>query len=386
MPVLTFYRFEEKKIFSKDEIRTLVKKRSDFEHKVLARGSTPVDYARYAAWEISLEHLRQQRCKRLKIKGDMDHSGQARIFQIFDRGTKKHPGDVALWMSFLECARKAKATKKFKTVLTAAIRLQPTRSEFWLYAARWTLETDADMAGARSYMQRGTRFCTRSKDLWIEYCKLEMIYLLKIALRRIALGLDVDHTIEAPVEAPTEEEAFDPSVDVLEFSDLKTHSLKQNMVAKVEVDSEATKDPMNTPFLQGAIPLAIFDAACQQPFFNAAAAADFFDMFSMFNQVKYLPKILQHVVDKVAELYPLDTSTCNCYIRQPLVSMNPMSPEFPLALGESLSRLKDSMEKVKERDRTDLVNKTKAWIRPILALEDLDHGIRTVLEHTCRKL
>src|SRR5690349_9122700 len=60
-----------------DEIRTLVKKRSDFEHKVLARGSQPVDFARYAAWEISLEHLRQKRYKRLRIKGSSVHSGQA---------------------------------------------------------------------------------------------------------------------------------------------------------------------------------------------------------------------------------------------------------------------------------------------------------------------
>ncbi|KFX96786.1 hypothetical protein V490_03140 [Pseudogymnoascus sp. VKM F-3557] len=33
--------FEEKKIFTKDEIRSLVKKRSDFEHLLLARGCPP---------------------------------------------------------------------------------------------------------------------------------------------------------------------------------------------------------------------------------------------------------------------------------------------------------------------------------------------------------
>jgi U3 small nucleolar RNA-associated protein 6 len=363
----------------------LVKKRSDFEHRVFARGSKAVDFARYAAWEISLETLRQKRCKRLRIKGEMDHSGQARIFDIFDRGTKKHPGDVALWMSFLECARKAKATKKFKTVLTAAIRLQPTKSEFWLYAARWALETDADMGGARSYMQRGTRFCIRSKDLWIEYAKLEMIYLAKIAMRRQILGLDIDRTIEEPEET-VEDMAFDPSADEITFSDVKMHSLKPSMIEKVEVDAEAAKDPINTPALQGAIPLAIFDAARKQPFFNASAAADFFNMFTVFTQVRCLPKILRHVLDSMRESYPIDPSTCNCYIRQPVVGVNLASPEFPLALGTSLERLKEELGRVKERDRAALVIKTKAWIGSVLAVENLDHGIRTVLEHTIRKL
>merc|ERR1711977_166064 len=80
--------FKEKKIFSEDEIRTLVKKRSDFEHKVLARGSKPVDFARYAAWEIGLEKLRNKRCKRMKIKGSTTHTGQARIFKSSTEGLR----------------------------------------------------------------------------------------------------------------------------------------------------------------------------------------------------------------------------------------------------------------------------------------------------------
>ena len=232
-------------------------------------------------------------------------------------------------------------------------------------------------------MQRGTRFCTRSKDLWIEYAKLEMIYLAKIAMRRRILGLDVDETAEAEEVKEAEDTGFDPSLDVIEF---KTHSLRPSMIERVAVDSEAAQDPINSPALQGAIPLAIFDAAQGQPFFNAAAAADFFDMFTAFTLVRCLPKILQHVLDRMAEIYPADPSTLTCYVRQPLISLDAMSAEFPLALGTSLERLKESFEKVKERDKPVLVSKTKAWIEPILAVKELDYGIRTVLEHTIRKL
>lgn len=364
-----------------------MKKRSDFEHKIIARGTSPIDFAKYAAWEINLEHLRQTRCKRLRIKLTSTISGQPRIFSIFDRGTKKHPGDVALWMSYLEYVRKAKATKKFQTVLTAAIRLHPTKSELWLYAARWALETDSDMSEARSYMQRGTRFCTTSRDLWIEYAKLEMIYLLKIAMRRKILGLDVDtSTAEASEESGegTQDNGFESSADVIALTDFKTNTLKPSMIEGVKVDSEAQKDPMTTPALNGAIPLAIFDASRKQPFFCASAAEDFFDMFAGFNQVRCTPTLLQHVVDSMVESYSTDPCTFSCYIRQPCVSIEPMSADFPMALGSALDRLKEGMERTK--DKEELSKKMVTWIEPILALDDLDPGIRTVLNHTVRKL
>ncbi|TGO44394.1 hypothetical protein BOTNAR_0833g00020 [Botryotinia narcissicola] len=370
---------EQKKIFTKDEIKTLVKKRSDFEHRVLVRGSKAVDFARYAAWEMSLEQLRQKRCKRMRIKGSSSHAGQARVFGIFDRGVKKHAGDVALWM-------KAKATKKFKTVLTAAIRLHPTKPELWLYAAKWALELDADMNEARSYMQRGTRFCTRSKDLWIEYAKLEMIYLAKIAIRRRILGLDVDRTIEAPkeIEETPEESRFTTSQDMIAIPDFKDNTMQPSMMARVGVDSEAAKDPMTTPALNGAIPLAIFDVAKKQAFYSSVAAEGFFDMFAAFTQVKCLPKILQHVLDSMLESYPKDPATCNCYIRQPLIGIDHTSPEFAVAIGSALNRLKESLENT--NDKTQLSLKTRAWIEAIIALPELDSGIQTDLQHTLRKL
>lgn len=335
---------------------------------------------------MNLEQLRQTRCKRLKIKVTSTISGQPRIFSIFDRGTKKHPGDLALWMSYLEYARKAKATKKFKTILTASIRLHPTKSELWLYAARWALEADSDIGEARSFMQRGTRFCTTTRDLWIEYAKLEMIYLLKIALRRKILGLDVDSSTVAEDEVGEagRETGFENAADMISLTDFKTNTLKPSMIEGVKVDSEAQKNPMTTPALNGAVPLAIFDAGRKQPFFCASAAEDFFFMFTKFTQVRCMPALLQHVLDSMTEAYPADPCTLYCFIRQPCVGIAPTSADFPGALGSSLDRLKEGMMKTK--GKAELSKKVRAWIEPIFAAEDLDPSIRTVLSYTVRKL
>jgi len=53
--------YERKKIFTTDEIRAIAKKRSDFEHKINARGSSTTDFARYAEFEINVDALRRKR-------------------------------------------------------------------------------------------------------------------------------------------------------------------------------------------------------------------------------------------------------------------------------------------------------------------------------------
>lgn len=288
-------------------------------------------------------------------------------------------------MSYLQYTRDVKANKKFKTVLTAAIRLHCTKPVLWLYAAKYTLEMESDMNGARSYMQRGTRFCTQTKDLWVEYAKLEMIYLQRIALRRRILGLDVDRSAQPAIEEAEEnDKAFTDSADVVAIPDFKAAALKSSMYKGIKVDGEAAQDPATTPALQGAIPIAIFEAARKQQFYTPAAAEAFFDMFVVFVDVPCQAKVLQHVLDTIRSESPKDCATCSCYIKEPLVGVDYKSPTFPGALGRALETMKEMMEVT--NDKEGLSKKTLAWIEPILAVEDLDPGIKTVLTHTARKL
>ncbi|KFY37907.1 hypothetical protein V494_04592, partial [Pseudogymnoascus sp. VKM F-4513 (FW-928)] len=368
-----------------DEIRSLVKKRSDFEHLLLARGCPPPTFARYAAWEANLERLRATRCTRQRIKSSSSHAGQARVLSIFSRGTRKHPGDLGLWMTYLEYARTAGATSKFKVILTSALRLHCTVPGLWVYAARCALE-ESDMGEARSFLQRGARFCNQGPELWVQYAKVEMIFLAKIAARRRVLGLDrpAVEALEGTEKEVEEEEAKGFEGDEIKFPEFKAQSLGQSAMEGVKVDGEAKQDPMNTPALQGAIPLAIFDDAAKQAFFNAEAAQHFFDMFALFMQVGCQDKVLQHVLDVMMERFPTEAATWDCYVRMPLVGVSPLTAEFPGRLAVALGRLTEGKEKV--RVKALLAKKTAGWVEKVLVMEGLDEGVKTVLEVTLRKL
>ncbi|EON98463.1 putative u3 small nucleolar rna-associated protein 6 protein [Phaeoacremonium minimum UCRPA7] len=378
--------FEEKEIFSKDEIRTLVQKRSEFEHIVLGPGSKPADFQAYIAWELSLEALRAKRCRRLKIKHATSHAGQAKVFNIYERAVFRHPGSVTLWRQYLDYAADVKATRRWRKIVTRALRLHPMDAGLWAMAARRAAR-NGDMDNARSLFMRGCRFCNTEPVLWIEYARSEMEWLGRMEGKKGTKALAAARSAETEEEDDiirlnddSEDEDDDDGDDVL-IPDLAAADGKK---AKKVFNEEAVKKLEKSPALDGAIPRAIFEVSKKQPFFGPEAAEAFFNLFSLFTDVGAQAKLIQFVLDSMAEMYPNHAATCSCLVRHPLVGVDVSTAAFPKALRESLARIKVQTEATEDREL--FTAKTVGWIDPILAKEDLDSALRTVLEHTKRKL
>ncbi|KAK4120540.1 hypothetical protein N657DRAFT_625106 [Parathielavia appendiculata] len=391
--------FEEKEIFSKDEIRSLVTKRSDYEHLILSPGTKPSDFLSYVAWERSLDRLRAKRCRRLKIRNSSSssssHASQARTFGIFERAVTKHPGSIPLWRAYLDFAAEVKATKRWRRICTRALRLHPTEPGLWAMAGRRAAQS-GDMERARAHFLRGCRFCVGGEGgtLWVEYARCEMEWLGRVEAKKsgkgVRKGVDPLEAIKA-TEAVQEgdivmfdeedEESGEEGELVLPDPDVQGQGAK----ARPKVfDDGTTKKMEQSPALSGAIPMAIFDIARKQPFFGPAAAEKFFDVFAGFSNVSSQERIVEHVLEAMKELFPNHPCTCSCQIRRPLIGVDVMTAAFPKALRESLARLNDGMERTD--DKKALASKMVAWIDMILETEGLDAAIKTVLEHTKRSL
>ncbi|KAK6213209.1 U3 snoRNP protein [Colletotrichum tabaci] len=381
--------WEEKEIFTKDEIRTIVQKRSDFEHRILAPRSKPDDFSAYAKWEHSLETLRAKRCKRMKIGHVVSqHTSQARVLAIYERAVSRHPGRKDLWLEYLAYTADVKATKRWRRTMAAALRMMPTDADLWVFAGRRSA-SNGDMGGARGYFMRGCRFCTTEGTLWIEYARCEMEWLAKMEAKKGGAGKK-----KAEQENPLAGEKMDDD-DEIKFHDqdddddeqdeddaLRLPVPAKDKAALNEEDSRALK---NNPALDGAIPTAIFDISRKQPFFSSETAERFFDMFAAFaSKVSSAAKIVAHVVDAMREQDAAHPAAWNCHIRLPLVGVSPDTPQFPLGLREVLSRLGRGLDETSDGEA--LRSKSLVWIELILLVKDLDEGIRAVLEHTKDKL
>ncbi|KAG6243653.1 hypothetical protein E4U25_000091 [Claviceps purpurea] len=374
--------WEEKEIFTKDEIRTIVQKRNEHEHRVLCPGNSPSEWSAYAKWEQSLEALRSKRCKRLKIQHlNSAHAGQARVMSIYDRSVNKHPGSSELWREYLNYTASVKAAKRWRKTMTGALRMMPHDADLWIMAGRRSAR-NGDMASARGFFMRGCRFCNKDCRLWVEYAKSEMEWLVKVDKRKEVKGVDA---LRPDRVEEDDELRIVGSDDDDEEEDVDSSSLPEpsKVQAKV-IDKRAAEQLKSNPAIDGAIPMAIFDISRKQAFFTPEVAETFFFLFTSFKTLSVEPKISQHVLDVLNEQFPEHPATCNCFIRQPILGVNPSTADFPRGLREVLVRLGDKLDTT--TDKVTLGKKTAAWIDGYLALGDLDEGIREVLKHIKGKL
>lgn len=336
---------------------------------------------------MNLEALRRKRVRRLGVKASA-HTGQRRIFFVLDRATRKFHGDIGLWMQYADYAKKQKAHKKVSQILTSLLRLHPTKPELWIYAASYAIEAQGDMTEARSYLQRGLRFCKRSKELWLEYAKLEMIYIAKIAERQRVLGIDGGRQV---IEQASD--MNDPNADIITLPAITAEDINPNLQVHNLVDQNTLQNLSATPALSGAIPIAIFDAAMEQ-FEDESLGERFFDMIAGFRGLPCLNIILQHISDSLIAMRPNSPATLSCFIRQPVLGTEPRSANFPKALDCALDRLKSSIDtipvisgtKTRPHSLLSFVRKIVDWLVLYLEIDNMDPDIHMVLSIMAKRM
>lgn len=335
---------------------------------------------------MNLESLRKKRVKRMGIKTST-YSGHRRIFFVLDRATRKFHGDMGLWMQYIDFARKQKSNRKLSEILTRVLRMHPTKPELWIYAANDALQERNDINEARSYMQRGLRFCKISKHMWSEYTKLEMIYIARIVARGRELSRNEDFS-----KKDMSPNADEQDTEVIALPSIT--ALENNSSTGADfIDQEILKSLGSTPILSGAIPTAIFDGAMSQFADDAALGETLFDIVAEFQDLPCTSRILQHIIDRLLTAAPTDPAALICYIRQPVIGIQPLSSGFPGALGISLDRLKSAMTLVTPSRETNKISRSRSllsrraieWILHFI-VEDLDFDIYNVISMTLQKL
>jgi U3 small nucleolar RNA-associated protein 6 len=321
---------------------------------------------------MNLDTLRQKRMKRMGVKAT-GYSGQRRIFFILDRGVRKFKQDLGLWMLYVQYARKQKSRKKLEEILTSVLRLHPTKPELWIYAAKYAMDDSNDMTSARAYMQRGLRFNKQSRLMWLEFAKLEMLYIAKIAARQRILGLDGNR----------KKQQVEDSDDLLALPDITEADIDPSLRDDT-IDSIALENLANTPAMSGAIPLAIFDTAMKQFSNSAELATSFYDMFFDFENVPSLPRILRHIVNHLEMEQTSSPWTWACKAKMSLYGNHPSSASFPAALRAFLGMVQHALDGG-NTIKAQVATKAIESLVPFAHMADLDPAVDKVLTASLKK-
>lgn len=278
-------------------------------------------------------------------------------------------------MQSAEYARSQQAHKKLATILSNMLRLHPTKPDLWIYAAHFAVNEHADMTEARSYMQRGLRFCKSSKAIWLEYAKLELLYIAKIHARRKILGLNETHS--AKRKRSEDENTVNLSLAIAQDLESRTASAD-------DVDEVALRHLDATPALGGAIPRAILDTALRQFNNDPATAYSFFELALDFEELPCGPMILTDIKDALIKANATSWQARACQVQAPLFGIPVSSSEFPAALRVSLKQLDDL---VPSKAGTEaLVSALDRWLERLLKNPELDSGLQRVVRYKRQSL
>lgn len=334
---------------------------------------------------MNLDVLRRKRIQRLRIKAPA-HSGQQRIYFVLERATRKFPGDIGLWMQYIEYSRKQKAYKKLAQILTSVVRLHPSNPQLWIYAAQFFVDEHADMTEARSYMLRGIRFCKGSRDIWLEYTKLELVYIAKVAARHKVLGLADQATAR-----PEDLFAKGSDRDLLPLPTLTAEDLDPKYPSEALLGAERLQELNSSPALADAIPMAIFDAAMKNFDQDAKLGQQMFDIVSRFRSIGQQQAYLRHIVESLSATNPDDVATAICEMKFSLGDCSHESPDFPSRLGFVLKKMRIAIEDPRFKNcRWDLAMQCTYWLIELRSASDLDTALVAVinssLQHTSQVL
>ncbi|KAG8829024.1 U3 snoRNP protein [Serendipita sp. 411] len=182
---------QENGIFSAQEVREIIKRRTHFETQLVRRQPRKKDFLEYIEYEMALEKLRKKRVARMKTPPPhsiSSHSIRQRQFSIFERAMRKFKADIRLWVQYIEVAKKENAGNLVGRVVAKALKLHPTSVPLYVLAAQHQLDQGSPSA-ARNLLQRGLRLNAQSADLWCEYIKMELGWCELLRRRWETLGI-----------------------------------------------------------------------------------------------------------------------------------------------------------------------------------------------------
>jgi U3 small nucleolar RNA-associated protein 6 len=304
------------------------------------------------------------------------YSSSRRTFFIFERATRKFPGDTPLWMQYLDYTRSQKAHKRVGKILTTVLRLHPTNAELWIFAARYAAERDGNPSAARGYLQRALRFCPKEIAIWLEYARLEMLFISKISENLLQLGVTSDQEDSLAVE---EVQTIDETTaDIIELPDVDLEHTGSKTLEPL--DTQALRNMASTPALSGDIVIAIFDTAMKEFDDDATLAEQFFDIIAEFHKLSCTQRLLKHIVQCLGRQVPATVSGAICVFKLPLVGVDPTSSKFPLALRHALQLIRASIvQQHNKQKRLNIAEKVACTILPLVVNNDIDSEIQTVI-------
>uniref|UniRef100_A0A673YKV2 UTP6 small subunit processome component n=1 Tax=Salmo trutta TaxID=8032 RepID=A0A673YKV2_SALTR len=156
-------------LFSKKEVKSMLKRVTALEYKLHRLIITKVDFIAYIQ-RIGYQFKREE----------IEFSIISRINSIFRRATTKWKDDVQLWLSHIAFCKKWNTKVQLGKVFSSMLAIHPEKPALWIMAAKSELEDRNSSESARHLFLRALRFHPESKKVYQEYFRMELLHAEKL--------------------------------------------------------------------------------------------------------------------------------------------------------------------------------------------------------------
>lgn len=173
-------------LFTRKEIKLIIRKRKANEYRLQRRHKTKEDYLKYINYEKNLLLLikkRRENTRNFNKKKDIDNSIAKRISKLYKAAIVRCQKDVDLWLSHIDFCKTMHWNDTISGMFTRLLQVHNNNPELWIMAAKWEMEENDAFDNSRSLFQRGLNFHPESKSLWNEYFRMEMMFTEQIRKR-----------------------------------------------------------------------------------------------------------------------------------------------------------------------------------------------------------
>ncbi|KAK0173015.1 hypothetical protein PV328_006270 [Microctonus aethiopoides] len=170
-------QMERIKLFDKNEIREIAKKRREFEYKIQRHTKCKEDFLRYIQYEMDLLKLIKQRREKFGNtfkKSDIDYTIANKVNSLYRQAIFKFQEDLRFWIAYMKFCKQVRFHGSVSRMIVKMLQVHQDKPKCWHIAARWEIEESKNIINARKFLLRGLHFHPDSQLLFTDAFTLEL--------------------------------------------------------------------------------------------------------------------------------------------------------------------------------------------------------------------
>ena len=162
-------------LFTREEVKIIIKKRRNFESNLISRSADVSAYLKYINYEAAVIALTDERKIKHGIESNdrllSDAAWPKHIHTIFRRACHRFPGDMSIWNLYFKYCQETRSTKMLSSAFSDCIKIHSNDPDLWIRIANWEMNENGNCELAMKYLAQAIQIIPENPKLHALYAE-----------------------------------------------------------------------------------------------------------------------------------------------------------------------------------------------------------------------